>query len=136
VQMSASTDPEANRETVEAALDTLSPAEGLDLVVLPEAAMHDFGKPDHDLAADAETLDGPAVKLLAGHAGRLGTTVVAGLFERNDDDPMHPYNTLVALGSDGSLRTTYRKIHLYDSFGYAESDRLGAGKIAPVVLPV
>ncbi len=54
----------------------------LDLVVLPEASMHDFGSADHDLAAVAEPLDGPFVQLLADEARRLGATVVAGMFER------------------------------------------------------
>jgi len=141
VQMSASDDSEANRSTVDDLLRTLHADDGLDLVVLPEAAMHDFGTPDHDLANGAEDLDGPAVTLLASHAARLGATVVAGMFERNPDPDGNrgaglPYNTLVALGPDGSLAATYRKVHLYDSFGYRESDRLAAGPVSPVVLPV
>jgi deaminated glutathione amidase len=39
----------------------------------------------------------------------------------------------VALGPDGDLLATYRKAHLYDSFGYRESDRLLSGEAAPVV---
>ena len=78
-------------------------------------------------------MDGPFVSLLAEQARRLGATVVAGMFERTDD---LPFNTLVAVGPDGSLAATYRKIHLYDSFGYRESDRLAAGRIEPVVLDV
>lgn len=95
--------------------------------------MHDFGSSDHDLAAVAEPLDGPFVGLLAEHAARLRATVVAGMFERTDD---LPFNTLVAVGPSGDLAATYRKIHLYDSFGYRESDRLAAGPIEPVVLEV
>ncbi len=111
----------------------LSPADGLDLVVLPEASMHDFGSADHDLAAIAESLDGPFVQLIAAEARRLGATVVAGMFERTDD---LPFNTLIVVGPDGALRQTYRKIHLYDSFGYKESDRLRAGDLTPVVLDI
>jgi len=97
--------------------------------------MHDFGPPDHDLAAVAEPLDGPFVDLLSAHASRLGTTIVAGMFERAGDAAL-PFNTLVAVGPDGSLAATYRKIHLYDSFGYRESDRLSAGDIFPTVLDI
>ncbi|MEO6604841.1 MAG: nitrilase-related carbon-nitrogen hydrolase, partial [Aeromicrobium sp.] len=46
-----------------------------------------------------------------------------------------PFNTLVVVGPDG-LTATYRKIHLYDSFGYRESDRLSAGEIEPVVVEI
>ena len=51
------------------------------------------------------------------------------------DDPDRPYNTLVVVDADG-LRASYRKIHLYDSFGYRESDRLTAGEIEPVLVDV
>lgn len=131
LQLSSGTDSAANRKHVSHALAELE--DGLDLVVLPEATMHDFGPADHDLTAVAEPLDGPFVGLLAEHASRLGATVVAGMFERTDG---LPFNTLVAVGPDGELAATYRKIHLYDSFGYRESDRLTGGPIEPVVLDV
>lgn len=131
MQLASTIDSAENRRLVDARLAALEP--GPDLVVLPEATMHDFGSPDHDLAAVAEPLDGPFVDLLAAHARRLRTTVVAGLFERTDD---LPYNTLAVLGPDGDLRASYRKIHLYDSFGYAESDRLRGGDVQPVVVDV
>ena len=51
------------------------------------------------------------------------------------EDPERPYNTLVVADRDG-LRATYRKIHLYDSFGFRESDRLTAGEVDPVVVEV
>jgi predicted amidohydrolase len=50
-------------------------------------------------------------------------------------DPARPFNTLVVVGP-GGLRATYRKIHLYDSFGYRESDRLSAGPLEAVVVDV
>ncbi len=97
--------------------------------------MHDFGAPDDDLAAVAEPLDGPFVAMLGEQAKRLDATVVAGMFERSDD-PARPYNTLVAVGPDGSLLGISRKVHLYDSFGYRESDRLRPGPIEPAVIAV
>ncbi|UYM07612.1 carbon-nitrogen hydrolase family protein [Solicola gregarius] len=133
-QMSATTDSAENRQAVEKALDAVRGP--VDLVVLPEAVMHDFGAPDHDLAAIAETRDGPFCELLSRHAARLETTVVAGMFEVGDTPSGLPYNTLVAFGPDGSLRAAYRKVHLYDSFGYLESDRLAAGDVTTVTLPV
>jgi predicted amidohydrolase len=51
------------------------------------------------------------------------------------DDPARPYNTLVVVNRDGLL-SSYRKIHLYDSFGYRESDRLLAGPVEPVLVEV
>ncbi len=137
VQTAATTDSAAQRATVAGWFERLRAAPGPapDLVVLPEGVMHDFGPADHDLAAHAEPLDGPFVQLLAAEATRLGATVVAGMFERSDDERL-PYNTLVALAPDGSLVGASRKVHLYDSFGYRESDRLRPGPVEPVVLAV
>lgn len=132
-QRASAIDSAVNRESISAQLSELTADDGLDLVVLPEAAMHDFGSADYDLAAIAEPLDGPFVTLVAEQARRLGATVIAGMFEQTDD---LPYNTLIVVGPDGTLRGTYRKIHLYDSFGYQESDRLRAGEINPVVIEV
>jgi len=133
VQLAADIDAAANRDAITAQLAGLGPDDGLGLVVLPEASMHDFGSPDLDLAPVAEPLDGPFVQMIAAEAVRLGATIVAGMFERTDG---LPFNTLVVVGPDGVLRRTYRKIHLYDSFGYRESERLLPGDIEPVVIDV
>ena len=131
VQVVSTLDSASNRTLIAERLSAL-PGD-LDLVVLPEAVMHDFGDPGHDLAAAAESLDGPFVTMLAEHARRLGATIVAGMFESTDT---LPFNTLVAVGPDGALRGTYRKVHLYDSFGYRESDRMASGDITPTVIDI
>jgi len=137
VQTSATIDSAAQRATVGEWFERVHAAPGPapDLVVLPEAVMHDFGPTDHDVAVHAEPLDGPFVQLLAAEAVRLGATVVAGMFERDESDP-RPFNTLVALAPDGSLVGASRKVHMYDSFGYRESDKLRPGPVEPVVLSV
>jgi predicted amidohydrolase len=136
VQHTADPDPQVSRESVTAALDSALAAQPAppDLVVLPEATQAELGTGDRDLAAVAEPLDGPFAALLADRARRWGSTVVAGMFESRGDE--RPWNTLVAFGPDGSLVATYRKVHLYDAFGYAESERLSAGKPSAVTLPV
>lgn len=121
VQEASALDPDVNR----ARLADLVPADA-DLVVLPEAFARDFGEPGSDLAQVAEPLDGPFVTEVERVAAERGTTVVAGLFERTD---AVPFNTLVVRGA---ARVNYRKIHLYDSFGYRESDVLAAGPLTPV----
>jgi predicted amidohydrolase len=134
VQHTSGPDPGANRaaliRVLDAALDGTRPTP--DLVVLPEATQADFGTGERDLATVAERLDGPFVAALADVASRWATTVVAGMFEARDDGP--PYNTLVAVAPDGSVAAHYRKAHLYDAFGYRESDRLSAGPAAPATL--
>jgi len=126
VQWASSLDPAENRAAL-ASLDT-----DADLVVLPEAFARDFGALDDDLSTFAEPQDGPfdgAVRELAGRGDR---TVVAGMFERSSD-ATPPYNTLLVRGAASAA---YRKVHLYDSFGYRESDRLTAGPWEPVVFDV
>ena len=135
VQTAAVPDSAQQAKTVQAWCDQLAETPPYDLVVFPEGVMHDFGTPDDDLAAAAEPLDGPFVELIGAQARRLGAVVVAGMFETSDD-PRRPYNTLVALGADGLLLGVSRKVHMYDSFGYHESERLRAGPVEPVTLPV
>ncbi len=128
VQRAASLDPAQNRR----ALDELVPlVPDVDLVVLPEASARDFGEPGADLAPYAEGRDGPFASRLAEVAGPA--VMVAGMFETAPDDA-RPFNTLVATG--GGVEASYRKIHLYDSFGIRESDQLSAGPVRPVLVEV
>lgn len=120
VQAASTTDPATNR----ARLAGLVP-EGHDLVVLPEAFQCDFGRPEDDLHPEA--VDGPFAQELARLAGER--TVVAGMFEETGGKP---FNTLVVTGHS----ETYRKVHLYDSFGYCESDRLTPGPTGATVIGV
>lgn len=129
VQAASSLDPEQNRARLR---DLLAHAEPGELVVLPEAFARDFGSPDTDLGAFAEDLDGPFVRALEDVAAERRVTVVAGMFRRSDD-PARPFNTLVVRGGTSA---EYDKIHLYDSFGYRESDRLTAGAWRPVVVEI
>ena len=126
VQQASGLDPDDNR----ARLEELVPDDA-DLVVLPEAWARDFGEPGSDLGGAAEPLDGPFATEVARVAADRRTTVVAGMFERPADagpaDP--PYNTVVVRGG---ATADYRKIHLYDSFGYRESDVLAPGATTPV----
>lgn len=135
VQHTSGTDPVANRgdipRVVRAGLDSSGP---VDLVVLPEASQVDFGSGQIPLGPLAEPLDGPFVQMLTDVAVEAGAVVVAGMFEATDTD--RPFNTLVALDPDGQLVAAYRKVHLYDAFGYRESDLLSAGEPAAVTLRV
>ncbi len=131
-QQTASLDAQENRENLSVIGGKIEPGTGL--VLLPEAYMRDFGTPGSDVGEFAEPLDGPFVARLTELAAEHDTTVVAGMFETSDD-PGRPFNTLAVVGPEG-LRASYRKIHLYDSFGYKESDRLTAGPVEPVLVDV
>ncbi|WP_249666199.1 carbon-nitrogen hydrolase family protein [Nocardioides faecalis] len=130
VQTAAGLDPDANRATLSSLVAEHGP--GSDLLVLPEAFARDFGEAGSDVSGFAEPVDGLFGTAVAEAAAAHGTTVVAGMFE-SGPDPQRPYNTLLVRGG---AEASYRKVHLYDSFGYRESDRLTAGPITPTVVDV
>jgi deaminated glutathione amidase len=127
VQEASGLDPAGNR----ARLHEVVPSDS-DLVVLPEAFARDFGEAGSDVSPFAEPLDGAFATELAAVAAQHNTTVVAGMFETSSN-PGRPYNTLLVRGA---VDAAYRKIHLYDSFGYQESKALTAGTVAPVLVDV
>lgn len=123
VQLVTTLDKEANRDLAVRAAEEAAGA-GASLVVLPEATMAAFGGQTTPLRPMAETLDGPFVTSLEKVAAGTGATVVAGMFEPADGERV--FNTIVAVGP-GGLVGAYRKIHLYDAFGWKESDRIAPG---------
>ncbi|MFE6648744.1 carbon-nitrogen hydrolase family protein [Nocardioides sp. NPDC057772] len=128
VQQASGLEPDANRSL----LAELTPSDS-DLVVFPEVFARDFGKPGSDLSSFAESVDGAFGAELTRVAEERGATVVAGMLETSGDAGGRPFNTLLVRGG---AEAAYRKIHLYDSFGYKESDALVAGPIEPVVVDI
>ncbi|MCR6482389.1 carbon-nitrogen hydrolase family protein [Amycolatopsis sp. OK19-0408] len=99
---------------------------GARVVLLPEYAMFTAPAMDHRFVDSAEDLDGEFVAGLLALAAERCVTVVGGMNERLDGS--HISNTLVAAGP-GGVKALYRKIHLYDAFGFRESDVVRAGDI-------
>ncbi len=120
VQEESSLEPADNRARLEAVVP-----QGADLVVFPEAWQRFFGEPGSDLTACAEPLDGPFVTEVERLAKERDTTIVAGMFEHTGATP---HNTVVVRGR---AHLDYRKIHMYDSFGYQESKVIAPGPIEP-----
>jgi predicted amidohydrolase len=98
---------------------------GARLALFPECSMAAV-LPEQSPASVAEALDGPFVTALADAARRSGIAVVAGIFESVPGGE-RALNTVVALDAGGDLLGAYRKIHLYDAFGFRESDRIVPG---------
>jgi predicted amidohydrolase len=103
-------------------------AAGARLVTFPEATMRAFGLP---LAEIAQPLDGPWADRVRGIAARHDVVVVAGMFTPSPDGRVT--NTLLVTGP--GVEASYAKIHVYDAFGYAESDSVAPGD-EPVVVAV
>jgi len=125
-QIVSSADPAANLLGVEQVARDAA-ADGAELVVFPEAAMCAFGS---DLGAVAEPLDGPWAGRVRELAAELDVTIVAGMFTPGDGGRVR--NTLVVATPTGD-GDHYDKIHLFDAFGYAESDSVQGGERAVTV---
>jgi deaminated glutathione amidase len=126
-QIQAGAEPTANLGLVED-YTRRAADEGARLVLFPEATMCRFGVP---LAPVAEPLDGSWSSAVRAIAERAGVVVVAGMFVPAGDGRVT--NTLLATGP--GVDTHYDKIHLYDAFGFAESDTVAPGR-EPVLITV
>ncbi|WP_349903338.1 carbon-nitrogen hydrolase family protein [Parafrigoribacterium humi] len=130
-QIDSGTDKAQNLAAIER-LAQRAADDGADLVAFPEYSMYEKKVVDATFGPAAEPLDGRFVSALAALASSLGIAIVAGVVETNDDGT-RPFNTLVALSSSGSLLARYRKIHLFDSYGFCESASITP---SPSVQPV
>ena len=126
-QIVSGSDPEENLELV--ATRAADAAEsGAQLVIFPEATMRRFGL---SLAEVAEPVDGPWAQQLGKIAEHHQLVVVAGMFTPSEDGRVR--NTLRALGP--GVDAYYDKIHLFDAFGFRESDTVAPGT-DPVMIKV
>jgi deaminated glutathione amidase len=126
-QILATDDPAANLELV-ADHTALAAQQGATVVVFPEATMCRFGV---SLKPVAEPLDGPWASEVRRIAEKNGVLVVAGMFTPTDDGRVT--NTLLVTGR--GVDTAYDKIHLYDAFGFTESNTVAPGR-EPVIIEV
>jgi len=125
-QIAVTGDKSVNLAKIEGQVEAAARA-GARLAVFPEASMFHFGSPADSLGAVAEPVDGPFGTRLRELAKGFGISLVAGMFEKVEDDPHRGYNTLLAVDERGELYGTYRKIHLYDALGFQESKRIAPG---------
>jgi len=132
--------PQANLEKAERAA---AKAAGLcrpDVVVFPEMFMSfcPSGTAGETVLDAAQPLDGPFVTGMRRLAKQYGTWLVFGMSETVEDPAdRRCYNTSVVVDAQGGLVSVYRKTHLYDAFGYKESDRIkpGGGLFEPIDTP-
>ncbi|NQD86468.1 carbon-nitrogen hydrolase family protein [Paenarthrobacter sp. CM16] len=132
-QFSAGIDSQRNLQEI-LQMMTSAARGGAELLVLPESSLYASSEPPAALARAAQPLDGPFISAIAASARDLELPVVVGTTETN---PVGlPFNTVVALDARGSVHATYRKVHLYDAFGYTESSGVSPGTITPPELLV
>ena len=130
-------DPQDNLRLVRESA-TEAAAQGARIVVFPEATMRAFGAGRLDEIA--EPLDGPWASAVAEIARQQGIVVAVGMFTPGEGGRVR--NTLLVTGPAGAsgdggagenLHLGYDKIHLFDAFGFAESDNVEPGDTTRVV---
>ncbi|SNS41989.1 carbon-nitrogen hydrolase family protein [Rhodococcoides kyotonense] len=124
-QVNSGTEPAENLKIIDTHAQAAKDA-GSSLVVFPEAMMRRFGVP---LRGVAEPVDGPWADEVREIARRLDITIVAGMFTPADEGRVG--NTLLVTGR--GIDASYDKIHLFDAFGFAESDTVAPGQDPLVV---
>jgi N-carbamoylputrescine amidase len=119
IQMRCSTDPDDNLARALGRVREAAAA-GAQVVCLPELFRTQYfcQTEDHARFALAEPIPGPSTAAIADVAREAGVVVIASLFERRAAGVYH--NTAVVLDADGSVRGTYRKMHIPDDPRYYE----------------
>jgi predicted amidohydrolase len=110
-------------------------AAGAQLIAFPEfmTAFSPASQTAEELAALAEPVDGPFVTALRDAARAARISILATIYERCSS-PNRVYDTAVWIDNEGGVAAVYRKLHLYDAFGFKESDKFLAGdEVAPLV---
>jgi deaminated glutathione amidase len=134
VQLQSSTEKKKNlRRAVELIKDSKSG--GADLVVFPEflMAFSPASQTAKELAEIAEPLEGPFITSLREAAEATHTIIVTTIYE-TCSIPDRVYDSAVWIDTDGHIAAVYRKVHLYDAFGFRESDKFVAGdEVTPPV---
>jgi len=123
IQMETGKEPEKN---VEKLLDLCTKAivQKPDFIVIPE--MFEI-VPKLNLADQyAHPVPSAITQTISGFAKEHSVNIIGGtLFEKDEENV---YNTCCVFDRSGSLIGRYRKMHLFDAFGYGESEWIARGE--------
>ena len=129
-QLASEGQPEANLEKAKKAVAEANEKYHPDLMVFPECFMSYFSDhPPREVSlGTAQHLDGPFVIGMRELAKQYGHWIIFCMNEAVEDpDDDRNHNTIVVLDDKGEIVSSYRKTHLYDAFGYKESDTIKPG---------
>lgn len=133
-QIASSMDKQANLDT---ALRLIEEAKSQDAeaIAFPEflMAFSPASQSAAELAGIAESTEGPFVAALRAVAKEQNIATIAPIYEIA---PVHHrvYDSVVWIDANGAVSSVYRKLHLYDAFGFKESDKFHPGDdVAPVL---
>ena len=130
LQMDAGPDKHDNLERIETGLSEIDGEP--DIVVTPEYMMGmEDGKVTKDLVRDnSEPIDGRYVSTAKDMAKEHGVALLTTAYVR---DGKNVYNTSIFTDEEGEIAGAYRKMHLFDAFGYKESDLFSRGDEVTVI---
>jgi N-carbamoylputrescine amidase len=119
VQLSCSPDPDANLEKAAQRVREAA-RNGAQIVCLPELFRTQYfcQREDPSLFDLAETIPGPTTEAMSKIAKDTKTVIIASLFEKRTRGLYH--NTAALIGSDGTIKGLYRKMHIPDDPLYYE----------------
>jgi predicted amidohydrolase len=133
-QIASSTDKSANLKLANELLNEAQ-SKGAQLITFPEflMAFSPGSQTAEELREVAEPIDGPFVTSLRDAAKAAAISILATIYE-TCGVPNRVYDTAVWIEGAGNIAAVYRKLHLYDAFGFKESDKFAAGDdVAPPV---
>ena len=119
VQMAMSTDPGENEERAAARVEEAA-RRGAEVVCLPELYRSPYfcQREDHAFFDLAENVPGPSSERFQEVARKAGVAVIVPIFERRAPGLYH--NSALLVDADGTLRGTYRKMHIPDDPAFYE----------------
>jgi len=133
-QVKSSSDKNENLERAQTLIKEAK-ANGAELVAFPEflMAFSPASQSAGELTQVAESTDGPFISSLRKAAKASAIAVIATIYE-SCAVPNRVFDTAVWIDARGNIASVYRKLHLYDAFGFKESDKFHAGDdTAPLV---
>ena len=132
-QIQSSTEKAVNLKRARHRIDEAK-SQGAEIIAFPEflMAFSPASQSAEELTAVAETVDGPFIRTLCDHAKAAKLGVLAAIYE-SSPIANRVYDSAVWIDAAGDIASVYRKLHLYDAFGFKESDKFHPGDdIAPL----
>jgi len=131
LQFGSTLDKSKNLEKISSMLKRVN----ADVIVIPEYSMFPISTlTPEEVFNLAEYVDGPYVTGLAKLAREHSTYFLATYFERAQRPKV--FNSASLISPSGDVLTTYRKVHLFDAYGYRESDYMMPGSKPSDVIQV
>ncbi|MBV4397447.1 carbon-nitrogen hydrolase family protein [Advenella alkanexedens] len=105
-------------------------AEGVELLVFPEAAMCSFGSDLPTLREIAQQHSPAFIEYMQGLARSHQMNIIVGVLSLSDDPAEERVtNRLLVMNAQGEVIVRYTKLHVYDAFNFKESDKVKPGDI-------